>query len=171
MLGLFLLGASIGFAGESCGWSLPDAAFTVGGRAAVLQDGVGGDRGAVEHPVDLGRFGSCDATELGHAFDHAGRRVARRRRRLVDGDLARREIGIDEVGEGAADVDADQTHGSSQLSLAGWVSIQWLAMSSRRQIQTSGCFATWSMKRCRAMKRPGRPTRRQCRPTDIIFGA
>ena len=44
-------------------------------------------------------------------------------------------------------------------------------MSIRRATQTSSWAAIWSRKRASAPIRPGRPTRRQCSPTDIIFGA
>src|SRR5687768_650862 len=54
---------------------------------------------------------------------------------------------------------------------AGCVAIQCRAMSMRRQIQTWSCRCTWSMNRSSAALRPGRPASRQCRPTDIIFGA
>ena len=52
----------------------------------------------------------------------------------------------------------------------GCCAIQWRAMSTRRQSQTRSCLATWSRKRISAAARPGRPIRRECRPTDIIFG-
>ncbi len=53
----------------------------------------------------------------------------------------------------------------------GWCWCQWRAMSRRRQTQTSSRACTWSRKRASAAVRPGRPTRRQCSPTDIMRGA
>src|SRR6185312_16458328 len=47
---------------------------------------------------------------------------------------------------------------------------QCRAMSTRRQIQTLSCFCTWSRNRASACARPGRPTKRQWRPTDIMRG-
>ena len=47
---------------------------------------------------------------------------------------------------------------------------QWAAMSARVAIQTSGLAWMWARKSARPLMRPGRPTRRQWRPTDIIFG-
>ena len=74
--------------------------------------------------------------------------------------------------------------GPADCSSASWVSsgqrpaaprkgcraIQWRAMSIRRQIHTSRCRWTWSRNRWSAANRPGRPTRRRWRPTDIIRG-
>ena len=48
--------------------------------------------------------------------------------------------------------------------------IQWRAMSSRRQIQTRSWPLMYSMKRIKALARPGWPVSRIWRPIDIIFG-
>src|SRR5262249_37283381 len=45
----------------------------------------------------------------------------------------------------------------------GCRSIQWRAMSTRRQIQTRSWRSTWSRKRASAANRPGRPISRMCR--------
>ncbi len=51
-----------------------------------------------------------------------------------------------------------------------WFACQCCAISIRRGIHTLSCFSTYSMNRLSDATRPGRPTRRQCSPTDIIFG-
>ena len=52
----------------------------------------------------------------------------------------------------------------------GWRFIQWRAMSTRLLIHTRSCLSIWSRNCCSARKRPGRPSNRQCMPTDSIFG-
>ena len=81
--------------------------------AVVLQHRVGRDRGAVEDVGDGFRRRGAPLAERGDACRSALRGVVRRGRHLVDRALARLAIGNDEVGEGAADIDADQLHGLS----------------------------------------------------------
>ena len=84
--------------------------------AVVLEHRVGRDRGAVEDVGDgVGRR-PAPLAERGDARRGALRGVVRRGGHLVDRALARLAIGNDEVGEGAADIDADQLHGPSARS-------------------------------------------------------
>ena len=48
--------------------------------------------------------------------------------------------------------------------------IHHCAICSRVANQTSGNFFAYAMKSSTALTRPGRPTMRQCNPTDIILG-
>ena len=81
--------------------------------AVVLEHRVGRDRGAVEDVGDGVRRRAAPLAERGDARGGALRRVVRRGGHLVDRALARLAVGNDEVGEGAADIDADQLHGPS----------------------------------------------------------
>ena len=81
-----------------------------GDGAVVLEDGVGGDGGAVEHSIDGFARDSVLVAERHQALDDAARRVVRRGRDLVHDGPAGLGIGIDQVREGAAYIDADQPH-------------------------------------------------------------
>ena len=81
-----------------------------GDGAVVLEDGVGGDGGAVEHHVDGLARNPVLVAKRHQARDHAARRIVRGCGHLVDSRLAGLGVGIDQVREGAAHVDADQSH-------------------------------------------------------------
>ena len=81
-----------------------------GDGAVVLEDGVGGDGGAVEHRVDRLARNAVLVAKRHQAGDDAARGIVRGRGHLVDGRLAGLGVGIDQVRESAADVDADQPH-------------------------------------------------------------
>ena len=72
-------------------------------RTLALEDGVGGDRGAQAQVPDLGAV-----VDAGQPLEDAVGRIARRRQVLPHRDRPGVAIEGDEVGEGAADVDADQ---------------------------------------------------------------
>jgi hypothetical protein len=82
-------------------------------RAVVLDDDVRGDRRAVEHLVQCGRGLPGLLRELLDAVDRPLGRILRRRRELVDEDLAALVVHVDEIGERPADVHAEALHGSS----------------------------------------------------------
>ena len=77
-----------------------------GAGAAPLEDGVRADGGPVHHPLDPGRPGG----RLLQALEHRGGLVAAPGEGLGGGDPARRPVVHDDVGERAADVDADDPH-------------------------------------------------------------
>ena len=79
-------------------------------RARVREHDVGRDGRAVEEVVDLGERDAGLAAEIVDALDRPARRVVRRGRDLVDGDPTRLLVDEDQVGERAADVDADALH-------------------------------------------------------------
>ena len=98
---------------------LDDVAMAFGGEQAdlgalVFEQRVGGDGGAVHDAFGLRKkLGGRQVQELGEmiqAGHHADRRIFGR-----GGDLRQRGVAgvihCDEVGEGAADVDADLQHG------------------------------------------------------------
>src|SRR5262249_57909458 len=71
-------------------------------RTAPLEQRVGADRGAVHDRADRGR-----AAQRREAVGEADRLVAAARRHLGGTEAAARGIEPEQVGEGAADVDAD----------------------------------------------------------------
>src|SRR3546814_490040 len=73
--------------------------------------------------------------------------------------------------ERAAETGNEILSGGHAVSPGLWCSCQWRAIWIRCGIQTFSWLSTYSTKRRSAATRPGRPTRRQCSPTDIIFGA
>ena len=90
----------------------PGGRYQGGARAFALQDHVGGDGGAVQHPRDLpGR-----AARLRQHVQHAGgeglRRIGRRARGLAAPGPAALRVVQGDVGEGAADVHGDQQAGA-----------------------------------------------------------
>ena len=99
-----------------------DDVAVAGGRdhaglgAVVLQHRVGRDRGAVEDVGDGVRRRAAPLAERGDARRRALRRIVRRGGHLVNRALARLAVGDDEIGKGAADIDADQFHGPSAHS-------------------------------------------------------
>src|SRR5262249_6285472 len=90
-----------------------------------------------------------------------------------DGAALHADVAVEHVRGGGdpaiADHEVEVGH-AGYSSAAGWCARQWRAMSMRRQIHTPSWRCTWSRKRRSPAERPGRPTRRQCRPTDIIAG-
>jgi hypothetical protein len=88
-------------------------------HALVLQDGVGGDRGPVHQLIDARRIHADAATQFDRALDDAVGRIVRRRRRLVDHRLTPLGIGVDQVGERPADIDANQFHAILRVARPG----------------------------------------------------
>jgi hypothetical protein len=92
-----------------------DVAVAAGGDQAgdgalMLEHGVGGDGGAVEHRVDGVARDLVLVAQRHQAGDDAARGIVGRGRDLVHRRLARLGVGIDQVGKGPADIDADQPH-------------------------------------------------------------
>src|SRR5207253_2413813 len=85
-------------------------------RALALEEGVGGDRGAVDHALGLAEERRHVVAERPReqleALQHALRGVGRRRGGLGERDAAG-VVDRDQVREGPADVDADPVHGSA----------------------------------------------------------
>src|ERR1700733_13565608 len=77
----------------------------------ILQDGVGCGRGRVEDEVNLVGAVLSRREEVLDAPHDAVRGILRRGRNLVDSHRAGIEIGENEVGKRAADIDADDLHG------------------------------------------------------------
>ena len=80
-------------------------------RAAALDQGVGDQRGAVDDVADVGERQAGGAQQLGEAFQRADGWVVRRGQALVQADFVAFRIQQYEVGEGAADVEADAVAG------------------------------------------------------------
>ena len=81
-------------------------------RAVVLDHDVRGDRRPVEHLVELVGWDAGVSGEVTNALDGSLRRIRRRRRQLVDEDLPRLVVDIDEIGERPPDVDPYAFHPS-----------------------------------------------------------
>ena len=73
----------------------------------TLQQRVCGDGGAVGEARDLGRRLSRRLEDLAHAANEADGRIGWRARNLGDAHGARAAVDADDVGEGAAGIDAD----------------------------------------------------------------
>nr|WP_228430456.1 hypothetical protein [Baekduia soli] len=86
-----------------------------GAPAVVLEERVGGDRGAVEDQVDVRGRDAGDVADLVRALDGAARRIIVRRRQLVDDD-ALLEAPEDDVGVRSAHVDAEADHAAPCVS-------------------------------------------------------
>src|SRR5207248_6473417 len=92
---------------------MQDVAIATGGdhagnRSVMLEDGVGGDGGAVEHHVD-GLTRDCTlVAKRREAGDNAARGVVWRGGNLVHAGLTRVGVSIDQVGESPANIHADQ---------------------------------------------------------------
>ena len=78
-----------------------------GRGAATLDHGVGHERRAVDHGVDVGHGDAVLREHGGDAVEHGGRGVGRRRQPLVDRHGAPRLVEQREVGKRTADVDPD----------------------------------------------------------------
>ena len=94
---------------------MQDIAIAAGGDhagdgAVVLEDGIGGDGGAVEHHVDRLARDAVLVAERHQPLHDAARGVVGRGRDLVHGGRAGIRVGIDQVGESAAHIDPDQPH-------------------------------------------------------------
>src|SRR5439155_16854326 len=80
-------------------------------RSAALDEGVGEERRRVHDPFDPGRVDGAVAKQAGHARRDGARRVVVGREDLAV-DLRPGVVVVDdEVGEGAADVDAERATG------------------------------------------------------------
>ena len=103
---------------------MQDIAIAAGGDhagdgAVVLEDGIGGDGGAVEHHVDGLARDAVLVAERHQPLHDAARGVVRRGRDLVHGGRAGIRVGIDQVRESAAHIDPDQPHPLRSLWSAG----------------------------------------------------
>ena len=95
--------------------NVQDVAETAGRQHAghgsvMLQQGIGGRRGAVEQVIDAARLGSDLLTQCCHAIDNASGRVIDRGGNLVDRHLLGNGVEVHQVSEGASDIDANQPH-------------------------------------------------------------
>ncbi len=88
-----------------------------GHGAVVLEDGVGGDGGAVEHHVDRLARDVVLVAQRHQPLHDAARGVVGRRRDLVHGRAAGIRVGIDQIRERPAHIDADQPHPPRSLDL------------------------------------------------------
>ena len=77
----------------------------------VLEDGVGRGRGRMEDEVNLVGLALRRREETLDTLHDAVRGILRRGRNLVDGHRAGIEVGENEVGKRAADIDANHLHG------------------------------------------------------------
>ena len=82
-------------------------------RAAALDQGVGDQRRAVHHVADVGKREPSRLQQFGEPLERADRWVVRRGQALVQADVVALRVEQDEVGEGAADVEADAVAGGS----------------------------------------------------------
>ncbi len=94
---------------------MQDVAVAAGGDhagdgAVVLEDGVGGDGGAMEHHVDRLARDAVLVAQRHQPLHDAARGIVGRGRDLVDGGRAGIRVGIDQIGESPAHIDADQPH-------------------------------------------------------------
>ena len=78
-----------------------------GARALVLQQRVGDHRGGMRQQRHIGRIDAVGIQTLADAVDHRLAEILRRGRQLGDGDAAGVLLHQGDVGEGAADIDAD----------------------------------------------------------------
>ena len=127
--------------------------------APELDQGVEGDRGAVDDHVAVGEQPGDGAAEVGRDEVDAGsdrsRRVPRRRRRLEQLDLAVRSD-HDQVGEGAAGVDADAVAHQTRARRSP-------AVASRSSSNVSSSSATPYSSRAPAREtNPSRTSARTC---------
>ena len=87
-----------------------------GVRAGMGEHDVGRDGRPVQEVVDVRECDTGLRAQRLHALDDAARRVVRRGGNLVDGDPALLLVDQDQVGERAADVDADPLHAPTSCS-------------------------------------------------------
>ena len=78
-----------------------------GARALVLQQRVGDHRGGMRQQRYIGRIDAVGIQPLADAVDHRLAEILRRGRQFGDGDAAGVLLHQGDVGEGAADIDAD----------------------------------------------------------------
>jgi hypothetical protein len=101
-----------------------DVAEAFGGQhsdlgAGVGEDDVRGDGRPVQEVVDLGQRDAGLRAELLHALDDGAGQVVRGRGDLVDCNPSGFLVDEDEVGERAADIDADALHAPSSAWVSG----------------------------------------------------
>ena len=81
-----------------------------GPGAVVLQHGIGGDGGAVEHGVDAVRLDALPEEERADALEGGAGRVVGRGRDLVNQRAGALRVREHDVGKGAANIHADKLH-------------------------------------------------------------
>ena len=79
-------------------------------RTLVLQHGIRCRGGAMQHVIDIARFDAVVAADFGDPLNDGAGGIVGRSRDFMDGDLAGVQIAIDDIGERAADIDADGLH-------------------------------------------------------------
>jgi hypothetical protein len=79
-------------------------------RPLVLEDGVGRGRGRMKDEVNLVGLAPSRCEEALDTLHDAVRGILRRGRNLVDGHGAGVEVGENEVGKRASDIDANHFH-------------------------------------------------------------
>ncbi len=95
--------------------NVDDVAIALGGDHAgastvVSEQGIGGDRGAVEHVLNVAVVGLGHGTQSLDALHHANGRIVNGGGNFVNPGLLLGHIGQDQVGKGAANVYADESH-------------------------------------------------------------
>ena len=126
-----------------------------GTGALALQDRIGDDGRAVQDGGDFRRPGPGQVKHLVHAAEEAVGRGARHRGRLGDMQRAARAVRQDDVGEGAADIEAERVARAHGPPITGsvWPVIQ----PARSEARNSTAWAMSS----------GIPSRRMAMPSTI----
>ncbi len=87
--------------------------------APAFDDGVGDQRGAVQKFSDIGELDAFGGDQFVETLERAHRGIGRRRQALVQPELAAFRIEQDEIGEGAADIEADPIAGGKPIQGLG----------------------------------------------------
>src|SRR5262249_2871549 len=86
-----------------------------GTGALMLQHGVGGSGGSVQHVIDVPRRNAVVATDFSDALQDATRWIVGRGGDLMNSDLVGAQIAIHDVGKRTADIDTDRLHAAGSF--------------------------------------------------------